>query len=142
MAISTAYTALNVAVTVDGLSVIGLWDGDDAVTIEQGADVGTGLIGADGSGIFSQTADKSARVTIRVMDTSPTHAQLTRKWEQQRAGRLLAFPFDVLDKGSHEGGTADRCFIQQAPTVQKGKNASVRAWVLWTSEWKPAIPNG
>lgn len=142
MAISTAYSALNVAATVDGLAVVGLWDGDDAIVVERGADVGTGIIGADGSGIFSQTADRSARITIRVMDTSPTHAQLSRKLEQQSAGRLIPFPFDLIDKGSHEGGTADRCFIQQAPGPQKGKNATVRTWVLWTSEWKPTIPNG
>lgn len=142
MALSTAYTMINVAATLDGLTVIGFWDGDDAVVVEQGADVGAGTIGADGSGIFSQSADKSVRITVRLMHTSPAHAQLTRKWEQQRAGRMLAFPFDVKDKNSGEGGTADRCFIQQAPSDSKGKNATVRAWVLWTAEWKPAIPNG
>lgn len=142
MAISTAFTMLNVAVTLDGLAVRGLWDGDDTVVVEQGADVGTGTVGADGSGIFSQSADKSARITLRLMHTSPTHAQLTRKWEQQRAGRLLPFPIDIKDKDSGEGGTADRCHVLQAPTDQKGKNASVRTWVMWTSEWKPAIPNG
>lgn len=142
MAISTAYTMLNVAATVDGLLVQGVWDGDDAIVVEQGADVGAMLIGADGSGIFSQSADASARITIRLMHTSPTHAQLNRKWQQQRAGRLLPFPVDIKDKNSGEGGTADRCFIMQAPTDQKGKNASVRAWVLVTQEWKPSIPNG
>ena len=142
MAQSTAYSMINVAATLDGLAIHGLWDGDDAITVEQGADVGTGLIGADGSGIFSQSADASAQITIRLQHTSPTHAQLSRKLAQQRAGRLLAFPFDVKDKDSGEGGTADRCFIMQAPADSKGKNATVRAWVLWTAEWKPAIPNG
>ncbi len=142
MAQSTAYSMINVAATLDGLAIHGLWDGDAAITEEQGADFGTGLVGADGSGIFSQSADQSARITIRLQHTSPTHAQLSRKLAQQRAGRLLAFPFDVKDKDSGEGGTADRCFVLQAPADSKGKNATVRAWVLWTSEWKPAIPNG
>lgn len=142
MALSTAYSYLAVAASVDGLNIVGLWDGDDAVVVEQGADVGTGIIGADGSGLFSQSADKSARITLRLQHTSPTHAQLVRKLKQQRAGRLIGFPFDVMDKTSREGGAADRCFIQQAPVDQKGKNAAVRAWVLWTAEWEPSVPNG
>jgi hypothetical protein len=132
---------INVAATLDGLAVRGLWDGDDAVTVEQGADVGTGLVGADGSSIFSQSADKSARITVRLQHTSATHRQLVQKWKQQRAGRMIGFPFDVMDKDSGEGGTADKCFIQQAPTDSKGKNAVVRAWVLWTGEFEPNVPN-
>lgn len=141
MARSSAYSFLNVAATLDGLPVLGLWEGDDAIAVEQGADVGTGLVGADGASIFSQSANKSARVTIRLQHTSPTHRQLLQKWKQQRAGRLLPFPFDFIDKNSGEGGTADRCFILQAPADQKGVNASVRAWVLWTGEWEPNVTN-
>lgn len=142
MAQTSAYSMINVASTLDGLAVRGLWDGDDAITVEQGADVGTGLVGADGSSIFSQSADKSARITIRLQHTSPTHRQLVQKWKQQRAGRMLAFPFDVIDKDSGEGGTADKCYIMQAPSDQKGENAVVRAWVLWTGEYEPNTPNG
>jgi hypothetical protein len=132
---------LAVAATLDGLAIRGFWDGDDAVTVEQGADVGTGLVGADGSSIFSQSADQSARITVRLQHTSPTHRQLTQKWLQQREGVLRGFPFDVMDKTSGVGGTADQCFIMQAPGDSKGKNATVRAWVLWTGEWRPGVPN-
>jgi len=138
----SSYTYLNVAATLDGLTVRDMWDGDDAITVDQGADVGTGLVGVDGSAIFSQSADKSAKITIRIKHTSPTHRQLVEKWKQQRAGRMLAFPFDFMDKDSGEGGTADQCYIMQAPTDSKGKNAVVRAWVLWTGEYEPATPNG
>lgn len=141
MATSSAYSFINVQATLDGLKVLSPWDGDDALVVEQGADVGTGLVGVDGSSIFSQSADKSARITIRLQHTSSTHRQLTQKWKQQRAGRLLGFPFDFIDKDSGEGGTADRCFIFQAPADSKGKNAVVRAWVLWTGEYEPLVPN-
>src|SRR5690606_20175051 len=129
------------AVSIDGLAVVGLWEGDDPVTVEQGADVGTGLIGAQGDSIFSQSADRSARITIRLMQTSPTHAQLLRKWEQQRAGRVLPFPVYMKDKSSGTGCNADNCFVFQAPTIQFGKNATVLPWVLWTPDFNPAISN-
>lgn len=138
---TSAYSFINVAATLDGVAILGTWDGDDALIVEQGADVGTGVVGAGGEGIFSQSADKSARITIRLMHTSPTHAQLTRRWKQQRAGRLLSFPFDFKDKDSGEGGTADQCYIMQAPADSKGKNAVVRTWVLWTAHYEPSVPN-
>ena len=40
MAKLSAYTFLNVAATLDGLAIRDLWDGDDAITVEQGVDVG------------------------------------------------------------------------------------------------------
>ena len=85
MAQTSAYSMLNVTVTLDGLAVRGLFDGDDAITVTQGADVGTMLVGADGSSLFSQTADRSAQISIKLQHTSPTHRQLIQRWKQQRA---------------------------------------------------------
>lgn len=141
MAKVSAYSMINVSATLDGLAVRGFWDGDDAVTVERGADIGSGLVGADGSSIFSQSADKSARITLRLQHTSPTHRQLLQKEKLQRAGQMRAFPFSFIDRDSGEGGTADQCFIMQAPTDQKGKNASVRAWVIWAGEYEPNVTN-
>jgi hypothetical protein len=40
MAKTSAYSMLNVTATCDGLAVRGLFDGDDAIVVTQGADVG------------------------------------------------------------------------------------------------------
>lgn len=137
---TTAYSMLSVAATLDGRPVLGFFDGD-AVIVEEGADVGALLVGADGSAIFSQSADRSARIRIRLQHTSPTHRQLREKERAQRAGRLVGFPFDVIDTISNEGGVADQCFIMQAPADTKAAQASVREWVLVTGDWTPNIPN-
>lgn len=144
MAISSAYSMSNVAATIDGREVIGFWDGDDAVTVAQGADKGTGVIGADGSGIFSISANKSATITFRLMHTSPTHRLLMQKLRRQQAlgAGITAFPVTVIDTASNEGGAAQKCYIMTAPSDSKGTNATVREWVLWTVEWTPEIPNG
>jgi len=120
MSNSTAYSMLNVAAILDGQPVQGLFDGDDAITVTPGVDLGTMLIGADGASIFSQSADRSATISIKVQHTSATHRQLSRKAAQQRAGRLIGFPFSFMDTGSGEGGVADKCFIQTAPAVTHG----------------------
>lgn len=142
MAQTTAYSFKNVQATLDGQKVQGFFDGDDAVTVEPGADIGSMMIGADGSGLFSQSADASARITLRLQHTSPTHRLLLQKLRRQReAGGLSGFPFDVIDTRSGEGGNGERCFIMNAPTDGKGMNATVREWVLVTSEWNSNIPN-
>ena len=144
MSISSAYSMINVAATIDGREVIGLWDGDDAIVVAPGADKGTGVVGADGSGIFSISANKSATITLRLMHTSPTHRLLRQKLQRQQAlgARAASFPFTVIDTVSNEGGAAQKCHIMTEPSDQNGNNATVREWVLWTVEWTPEIPNG
>lgn len=144
MAISSAYSFANVSATLDGRQVQGAWDGDDAIVVSPGADRGTGLIGADGSGIFSISADKSATISIKLMHTSPTHRLLMQKMKRQQAlgAGASSFPFQFMDTASGEGGSADKCFIMTAPADSKGKNAVVREWVLWAVEYNPEVPNG
>lgn len=144
MANTSAYSFINVAATLDGQKVIAPWDGDDALIVTRAADRGTGLVGADGSGLFSVSANKAATISIKLQHTSPTHRLLMQKEKRQQAlgGTGTAFPFSFIETTSGEGGSADKCFIQSAPADGKGVNATVREWILWTSEWDANIPNG
>ncbi len=142
MANSTAYSMVNVSATLDGQTVQGLWDGDDAIVVTQGAAAGSGLVGADGSSIFSISADKSAQISLKLQHTSPTHRLLHQKLKRQKAlgSVAAAFPFSFIDVGSNEGGSSDRVFVMTAPNDSKGKAAVVREWVLWAGEWNSEIP--
>lgn len=137
----TTYSMLNEVAVLDGLRIIGFWDGDDAVSITPGADVGTGLIGADGSGIFSQSADKSADINIKLQHTSEAHRRLLEKLSAQQQGRLDGFPFSIKELKSGKGGQTDKCFIKQQPTEQAGNTASVMEWVLWAQNWDRELTN-
>lgn len=139
---SSAYSAKNVATTIDGQNVLGLWDGDDAVSVAPLEDIGTMLVGVDGSSIFSQSANEGATITVRLQHTSPTHRLLHTKWARQRARgvRVTGFPVTIIDVDSGEGGSTDQAFIMTGPTDTKGKAATVREWVLVTGQWKPEVP--
>jgi hypothetical protein len=139
---SSSYSMKNVAATIDGKSVHGLWDGDDAIVVEQLEDVGSIMVGADGSSIFSQSANLGATITLRLQHSSPTHKLLHQRWARQRAtgNKVTGFPVTVADVDSAEGGATDQAFIQAAPSDSKGKTATVREWVLVTGDWKPSIP--
>lgn len=143
MAKSSTYSAKNVAATIDGQRVQGLFDGDDAIAVEPSEDIGTGMVGADGSSIFSHRAGMPHTITLRLQHTSPSHRLLHQKWAMQRAEgmRVSGFPFTVQDVDSGEGGVADDCYIQSAPSDQKGVAAVAREWVLWTGNYTPNVPN-
>lgn len=138
--LQTAYSFANVTATLNKREVVGFWEGDDAVTVEENADIGTGVIGADGASIFSQAVNRGARITLRVMPNSPIHSQLNRLLQSQRDGNLGGFGFTVTDTASNEGGSCDRALIVQAPGTQNGTAAAVRTWVLWTGYWVWRIP--
>lgn len=134
------YSALNVVGTIDGLRIVGLWDGDDAIVVEPVADKGALMTGADGESIFSQSANRSARITIRLMHTSATHRTMLQKLAVQEAGRLDGFKLSLFDNRSGEGGATDQAFIEKAPNDQKGVNAANREWVLVCGQWNREIP--
>lgn len=142
MPISSAYSMVHVANTIDGVEVRGLWDGDDAVSVAPLTSSGTMLIGAKGDSLFSGSANRGATITIQLMHTSPTHRQLERLEVAQNTpgGLTNGFKVTVTDTSSGESGVADKCYIQDRPTRGYGNNATVRTWVIVTGEWEPAIP--
>ncbi|WP_116082112.1 phage protein [Tropicimonas sp. IMCC34011] len=137
----TAYSFDQVSITLDGRTVRGMDEGDNAFEVAPMANRGEMRVGASGDSIFSGSTNKAARFTLRLMHTSPTHRQLMEKDVQSSAGVRRAFPLSFKDIGSGEGGSATGCWIEQAPTVQKGQNATVREWVIVAGDYAPSIPN-
>lgn len=127
-----AYSFRTVVCTVDSRPIMGFWDGDDAITIEDAADAATPLIGADGSVIVSSSASLGANITLRLMSNSPGNAILAAKLSQLKAGIPAAFAFSVRDLTTGEGG-AGPCFVTKSSNLQYGVTASVREWTLFCS---------
>lgn len=138
---SSTYSMLQVVAVLDGQRVQGLWDGDDAIVVTPGADIGGLTVGADGSSIFSQSADRSVTISVKLQHTSPTNRLLEQRLKRQQSANLRGFPFTVRDIGSNEGGSTDQCFIQTAPADSKGKMATVREWVLVSGSWERLVPD-
>lgn len=139
---TTAYTFKNVIAMCDGQHVRGFWEGDDVLSVTPMVDAGTMVIGADGDGIFSQTANEGATIVIRLQHTSPTHRLLEQRLARQRAPgvRLVGFPFSAMNVDTGEGGATAECFISAPPADVKGAAAGVREWTLVTAAWRREIP--
>ena len=130
MTINTVHSMNIAGATVDGVPVIGLWEGDNAISIAPGEDEGAHLIGADGSSVWSQFADRSGVITLRLQPASPTNKQLAAKKLRQEAGVPISFPVSFFNAGGGEVGVATDCFVMTAATVELGKNATVREWKI------------
>lgn len=57
---------------------------EEGITIEPSEDLDTMTIGADGQAMHSLHADKSAKVTVRLLKTSPTNSLLAAQQALQR----------------------------------------------------------
>lgn len=131
----TLYSFLNVKAVINGVEVTGLWDGDDAIAVEERSEVSNPLVGADGAAIVSVTADSSVNITVRLQPNSPIHRYLDAKYRELKNGVLNPMTFSVRDTGNGEGGSSSSVVIMAMPTKQLGVNASVREWQLFAQNW-------
>lgn len=137
------YSMLNVALHLDGVRVIGFGEGDDAIMIERNTELGTPQIGADGGSILSITADRTAKLSIKLLQTSPFNQYLQNKVARQRSGALtgITFPVGFVDMSNGESGGCTQALVQTEPAIQKGKNATERTWVIFCPCWEPGGVN-
>ena len=135
---TTTYSFKNVVATLDRQSVYGFFEGDDVVMVTENADIGTGVVGADGSTIFSQAVNNAVTINVKLQHTSPTHKRLGQLLRRQKeAGALgTGFQFAVADRATGEGGATSEAYIQQAPDQALGTNATVREWVLFAGDYR------
>lgn len=137
------YSMDNVALHIDGARVMGFGGGDDAIVIERSTDLGTPQIGADGASILSITADRSARMTIKLLQSSPMNQFLQNKVARMRGGGLtgLTFPIGFVDMSNGESGGCTQALVMKEGMPKKGKNATEREWVLFCPCWEPGNVN-
>lgn len=132
------YSWKNVALTIDGRTVIGLAEGDDVLNIERNNELGDPMIGADGSALVSITADNSAKVTLKLLPTSPFNDFLNGKVMRMRSGGRVVFPLGFTDMSTGESGAGAEAIIIGEPTVAKGAKATERQWTFFVADWVPS----
>ncbi|HEV7258935.1 MAG TPA: phage protein [Bosea sp. (in: a-proteobacteria)] len=132
----TLYSAMNVALTIDGRKVIGLWEGDDAITVERNTDLGTPLTGADGASVVSISADQSALLTIKLQANSAMNQYLEQRVKAMRMGSQRLLTVGLVDTGTGEGGGCSSAVITKEPSKSFGANATEREWQIFCNCWQ------
>ena len=134
---SQTYSFLDVTASLVGPGgVISLGSGsgtaDEGITIDPTGDIGGMLVGADGSGQHSLYADKSGRVTLRVLKTSPVNAQLMAMYNFQTAtaSSYGQNTLVIADTNRVDLVSCRQVAFAKVPTLTYAKEAGVNEWVF------------
>lgn len=126
----SAYSAANVNVSYLGVTLGGLADGDDAIVVERDMKTMSKQVGMQGDGVFSQSVDRSGKITIKCLQNSETNKFLTAKMAATEAGAIASGPLIIEEAGSDAGVTANKTVIEGFPTFKRGQKANTVEWVF------------
>lgn len=87
-------------------------------------------IGADGSAMHSLNASKAARITVRLLKTSPTNQQLSQMYALQAASSAAwgLNVFSITNPISGDSITGANAAFTQFPRVSYAKNPAMNEW--------------
>lgn len=108
----------------------GSGNAEEGITIEQAAEIDAMTIGADGSGMHSLVANKAAKVTVRLLKTSPTNALLSAMASFQRvsAANHGQNTISIVNKVSGDAITCQLAAFSRIPTISYSKEGGMIEW--------------
>jgi hypothetical protein len=105
---------------------------EEGITIEPVGDKNVMTIGADGQGQHSLLASDAAKVTIRLLKTSPVNAQLMLMYDLQSSSSALwgRNVITVSDSGRGDYNIVQACAFNKKPTITYAQEGGMMEWVL------------
>lgn len=103
---------------------------DEGISIDSTGEINTMQVGADGSGQHSLHADRSGRLTVRLLKTSPTNALLMAMYNLQTSSPTLhgQNTITITDMARGDVITARQAAFTKAPSLNYGKEAGMNEW--------------
>ena len=105
---------------------------EEGITIEPTEDKNIMTIGADGAGMHSLVAGEASTVTVRLLKTSPTNAQLQTMYNVQTLSSL-AHGKNVLTVRDIARGDAivlTGVAFKKAPSISYAKEGGIMEWTF------------
>ena len=118
------YDPLAVSVTIGTIILDGYIEGE-FVTIARDQERHTKTVGGDGSTIRNKRHNNNARVTVRVMDSSPVNAQLEAL---AASGAIVAFA--MTDNNGTDKWSASLAWMVSPADDAKGVEAGQNEWMV------------
>ena len=103
---------------------------EEGISIDPTSEIDTMTIGADGKGMHTLHADKSGRVTVRLLKTSPTNALLSAMYNFQTAsgGTHGQNTLTLVDSNRGDVVTCRQVAFTKAPPLSYAKEAGTIEW--------------
>ena len=132
---SHVYSFMNVQAAINGPGgSVNLGDGsgasEEGITVTPNGDINTMTMGADGSGQHSLHADKSGKVSVRLLKTSPTNKLLMAMYNAQTADAKShgQNTISITDTLRGDSITASNVAFGKAPDITYAKEAGMADW--------------
>jgi len=105
---------------------------EEGITITASQDISTMTMGADGSGVHSLHADKSGKVSVRLLKTSPVNALLAAMYAFQTANSANHGQnvITLLDTARGDVITCSAVAFAKAPDLNYQKEAGTNEWTF------------
>lgn len=129
------YSFLNVSALIAGPGLVanlaaGASAAEEGVTIEPAEDKNEMTIGADGKGQHSLVASDAAKVTVRLLKTSPVNAILMAAYDLQSASSALWGQniMTITDSGRGDLSVLQAGAFRKKPAINYAKSAGMMEW--------------
>lgn len=127
------YDPGQVAIIAGPFNVQGFADGT-FVTVEKDEDAFTLQMGTDGEGTRSKSNNDSGTITISLMQSSPSNADLSSLHQADLLNGGGIFPLMIKDGSGNSLYSAEQAFIAKFPSAEFGREAGPREWVIKTDK--------
>jgi len=103
---------------------------EEGISVEPTGEIDAMLIGADGTPMHSLRADKSGKVTVRLLKTSPMNALLSTMLAFQRTGGAThgQNTISIAQRVSGDAITCQLCAFARVPNLAYAKDGDVISW--------------
>ncbi len=108
----------------------GSGNSEEGITITPSQNINTMTIGADGTPMHSLHADKSAKVSVRLLKTSITNSKLSGMVAFQRTSGSLhgQNTITVVNTASGDSITCQKVAFAKIPTISYAKEGGMIEW--------------
>lgn len=142
MALKT-YNPSDHIVVMCGIRVTGF--AENMIKIEYNQDAVTLKVGAQGDAVRMISQDRSAKITVTLLASSPTNAQFSalleadRPRDRSRGGGGGVAPSVIQDLNETVLAEATNTWIVKAPAMEAGKESGDLEWVFETDDLALAL---
>lgn len=132
MAVKT-YDPSNVSMFYGAIPMSGFAQ-DSAITVEHDEDDWSLVVGVDGEGTRSKTSNRSATITVALMQSSAVNDLLSasRILDNDTPNGTGGQALLIKDNSGRSLYSAVSCWIQKAPTAELNREATTREWTFRT----------
>lgn len=109
--------------------VSGFADGQ-FIGLERNSDLFTKVIGAGGDVARAKSNDRSARMTLTLMNTSPSNDFLSAQHLADEIDNSGKFPVSILEVGGTTVVQASEGWVVKAPPINRSKSIDNCVWLI------------